>query len=170
MLFTAVYHDGPAAVRYPRGPGYGMTLTESLIKIEIGKGELLSSGDDILLLPVGNRVYPAIEAAEELKKIGISAAVINPRFIKPLDAELICHWAEHTTRVITIEDNARQGGFGSSILELFSRRGLYSVQTCMLGHPDHFVEHGPQSTLWENSQIDASSIIQAAIKLTGKEE
>ncbi len=170
MLYTAVYHDGPAAVRYPRGQGYGVALAESLIKLEIGKGELLCSGDDVLLVPVGNRVYPALEAAKELQKIGISAAVINPRFIKPLDAELLCHWAQHTTRVITIEDNARQGGFGSSILELFSRRGLYSVQTCILGHPDNFVEHGPQSTLWKNSHIDASSIIRAAIKLTGREE
>lgn len=169
MLYTAVYHDGPAAVRYPRGPGYGVALAESLTKLEIGKGELLCPGDDILLLPVGNRVYPAIEAAEELKKVGINAAVINPRFIKPLDAELLCHWAQHTTKVITIEDNARQGGFGSSILELFSRRGLYSVQTCILGHPDHFVEHGPQSTLWKDSHIDAPSIIRAAIKLTGRE-
>ena len=170
MLYTAVYHNGPAAVRYPRGPGLGVTLAESIIKLEIGKGELLSSGDDVLLLPVGNRVYPALAAAEELQKIGISAAVINPRFIKPLDAELLCHWAKHTNKVITIEDNARQGGFGSSILELFSRRGLYSVQTCMLGHPDNFVEHGPQSTLWKNSHIDAPSIVRAAIKLTGKGE
>jgi len=168
MLYTAVYHDGPASVRYPRGPGYGLPLGESLIKLEIGKGELLCSGDDILLLPIGNRVYPALEAAEGLKKIGISAAVINPRFIKPLDAELICHWAQHTTRVITIEDNARQGGFGSSVLELFSRRGLYSVQTCMLGHPDNFVEHGPQSTLWQNSHIDVPSILRTAMQLTGK--
>lgn len=168
MLYTAVYFDGPAAVRYPRGPGYGVALAESLTKLEIGKGELLCGGDDILLLPVGNRVYPALEAAKELRKIGISTAVINPRFIKPLDAELICHWAEHTAKVITIEDNARQGGFGSSILELFSRRGLYSVQTFMLGHPDNFVEHGPQSILWKNSHIDAPSIIRTAIKLTGK--
>ncbi len=170
MLYTAVYHDGPAAIRYPRGSGHGVNLTESLIKFEIGKGELLRTGDDVLLLPIGNRVYPALEAANELEKIGISAAVINPRFIKPLDAEIICHWAHHTTRVITIEDNARQGGFGSSILELFSWRGLYSVQTCMLGHPDHFVEHGPQSTLWQSSQIDTPSIIRAAIKLMEKEE
>ncbi len=165
MLYTAVYHDGPAAVRYPRGAGHGVPLADSLTKLEIGKGELLCPGDDILLLPLGNRVYPALEAAEGLRKVGVSAAVINPRFIKPLDAELICHWARHTTKVITIEDNARQGGFGSSILELFSRRGLYSVQTCMLGHPDTFIEHGPQSTLWENSLIDPPSIMRAAIEL-----
>jgi 1-deoxy-D-xylulose-5-phosphate synthase len=170
MLFTAVYHNGPAVVRYPRGVGYGVPLANILMKLEIGKGELLRPGNDILLLPVGNRVYPALEAADGLKKVGIEAAVINPRFIKPLDADLICQWAGHTGKVVTIEDNARQGGFGSSILELFSRRGLYSVKTCMLGHPDNFVEHGPQKTLWKNSHIDVPSIIRAAIKLIGRNE
>lgn len=170
MLFTAVYHNGPAVVRYPRGAGYGVPLATALQRLEIGRAELLKEGDDILLLPVGNRVYPALEAAEGLKKVGIEAAVINPRFIKPLDAELICKWAGRTGRVVTIEDNARQGGFGSSVLEIFSRRGLYSVKTCMLGHPDNFIEHGPQKTLWKNSHIDTPSIIRAAIKLTGKGE
>ncbi len=169
MLYTAVYCGGPAAVRYPRGCGYGVVLSEELQKLEIGKGELLQSGKDVLLLPMGNRVVPALEAAEELKKFGISAAVINPRFIKPLDAELICHWAQHTTRVVTIEDNARQGGFGSTILELFCEHGLHSIKTCVLGHPDNFVEHGPQNTLWQISHIDAPSIVDAAMKLTGRE-
>ena len=170
MLYTAVYHNGPTVVRYPRGCGYDVPLADVLEQLEIGKGELLRSGDDILLLPVGNRVYPALEAAEGLHKVGIEAAVINPRFIKPLDAELICQWASRIQKVVTIEDNARQCGFGSSILELFSRRGLYSVKTCMLGHPDNFVEHGPQKTLWKNSHIDAPSIIRAAIKLAGRSE
>lgn len=170
LLFTAVYHNGPAVVRYPRGAGHGVPLADTLRQLEIGKGELLREGDDILLLPVGNRVYPALEAADGLKKVGIEAAVINPRFIKPLDGELICGWAGHTKKVVTIEDNVRQGGFGSSILELFSRRGLYSVKTCMLGHPDNFIEHGPQKTLWKNSHIDTPSIIRAAIKLMGRDE
>ena len=170
MLYTSIYHDGPSVVRYPRGAGYDVPLATNLHKLDIGKGQLLQKGDDILLLPVGNRVYPALEAAKGLEKVGIKAAVINPRFIKPLDAELICQWADHTKRVVTIEDNARQGGFGSSVLELFSRRGLYSVRTCLLGHPDHFVEHGPQKTLWKDSFIDTPAIIRAAIKLMGREE
>jgi 1-deoxy-D-xylulose-5-phosphate synthase len=169
MLYTSIYHNGPSVVRYPRGAGYDLPLTASLHELELGKGELLREGDDILLLPVGNRVYPAMEAAKGLEKVGVKAAVINPRFIKPLDAELICQWASHTKRVVTIEDNARQGGFGSSILELISRRGLYSVKTCMLGHPDHFVEHGPQKTLRKNSLIDTPAIIRSAIKLMGRE-
>ncbi len=170
MLYTSIYHDGPSVVRYPRGAGYNVPLAACLHKLELGKGELLQAGDDILLLPVGNRVHPALEAAKGLEKVGVKAAVINPRFIKPLDADLICHWANHTKRVVTIEDNARLGGFGSSVLELFSRRGLYSVQTCLLGHPDHFIEHGPQQTLWKNSMIDTPAIIRAAIKLLGREE
>ncbi len=168
MLYTAVTLGGPAAVRYPRGPGEKVALAATLKKLEIGRGELLVAGDDILLLPVGNRVYPALRAAEGLEKVGISAAVINPRFIKPLDADLICAWAERTGRVITIEDNVRQGGFGSSILELFCSRSLSGVKTCLLAHPDEFVEHGPQYVLWKNSRLDSPSIISAAIKLMNR--
>jgi 1-deoxy-D-xylulose-5-phosphate synthase len=165
MIYTATNHNGPTAIRYPRGAGAGIPLSDELQKLEIGKGELLVEGTDILILPIGNRVQTAIEAIEGLKKVGIDAAVINPRFIKPLDADLICHWAEKTGRVLTIEDNVRQSGFGSSILELLSRRKLYNIRTCSLGHPDLFVEHGPQSTLLKNSGLDAPAIIKAAIKL-----
>ena len=167
MIFTAIYHDGPIAVRYPRGSGCGVSMTDQFLQLDIGRGELLLEGEDILLLPVGNRVYPALEAAEELKKSGISAAVINPRFIKPLDAELICGWAEKCGKVITIEDNILQGGFGSTVLELFNQQKQYGLQTCTLGHPDTFIEHGPQKILWENSKIDTQAIIRAAIDLTG---
>ena len=129
-----------------------MPLATTLEKLEIGKGELLVEGEDLLLLPIGNRVSVALQAAEGLEKIGIRAAVINPRFIKPLDGDLICTWARRTGRVITIEDNVRQGGFGSAVLELFCNRGLSSVKTCILAHPDEFVEHGPQTVLWKNSR------------------
>jgi len=169
MLFTATQHNGPVAVRYPRGSGCGVALTKHFKKLAIGQGELMLEGEDVLLLPIGNRVYPALEAAGGLKKIGINAAVINPRFIKPLDADLICTWARKCGRVVTIEDNARQSGFGSAVLELFSRRNQYGLKTCTLGHPDVFIEHGPQKTLWENSHIDSPSIIRAAIKLMSEE-
>lgn len=165
MLFTAVYHDGPCAIRYPRGNGHDVTFIKELHRLEIGKGELVREGEDLLLLPIGNRVYAALQAAEELDKLGISAAVINPRFIKPLDKELITHWAACTKNVITIEDNSRSCGFGSAVLELLSQSGIYSVKTTLLGHPDNFVEHGPQKTLWKNSLIDTPAIIQAAIKM-----
>jgi len=164
MLFTGINHDGPSALRYPRGSGEDVELTASLKNLEIGRGELLRKGDDILLLPIGNRVHPALRAAHGLQKLGISAAVINPRFIKPLDMDLICDWASVTGRVITIEDNTRQGGFGSAVLELFSRCGV-DVKTNLLAHPDRFVEHGPQKTLWRNSSINSVAITEAAIQL-----
>ena len=170
MLYTSIEYDGPSAVRYPRGAGQDLPLDENveLQLIPIGTGELLIEGDDVLLLPVGNRVYPALEAAKELNEIGINAAVINPRFIKPLDANLIEKWVKHTGKIITIEDNARLGGFGSSILELLSSRGIYQVQSRLLAHPDNFIEHGPQKTLWKNSSIDTPAITQAVKDMLGR--
>lgn len=165
MLYTAVQHKGPTALRYPRGSGTGVELAINLERLPIGRGELLREGDDILLLPVGNRVYPALEACEELKMVGIQAAVINPRFIKPLDEELICSWATKTKRVLTIEDGCRPGGFGSGVLELFSSKKLYDIVTCLLAHPDMFIEQGPQDILLKNSNLDTEAIVQAAIDL-----
>ncbi|MDJ0624312.1 MAG: 1-deoxy-D-xylulose-5-phosphate synthase [Desulfocapsaceae bacterium] len=162
MLLTAIQHDGPSAVRYPRGPGFGVELEEILEPIEIGKGELLCEGQDLLLLPVGNRVYTASLAVEILKEFEINAALINPRFIKPLDADLICTWAKKTGRLITIEDNCRQGGFGSAVLELLSNKGMHSVNTRRLAHPDSFIEHGPQDVLLANSNLDVEAIVNAA--------
>ena len=164
MLYTSIEYNGPSAVRYPRGAGEDRPIDDSdeLQLLTIGKGELLVEGDDLLLLPVGNRVYPALAAAQELRETGISAAVINPRFIKPLDGDLIEKWACHTGKLITIEDNSRLGGFGSSVLELLSSRGFYNIETKLLGHPDNFIEHGPQKTLWKNSGIDTPAIVQAA--------
>ena len=165
MLYTAIFHHAPCALRYPRGAGEGTKLSGDLKKLEIGRGEVLREGNDILLLPVGNRVYPALRAAEGLQKLGIDAAVINPRFIKPLDGDLISFWAEATGRIVTIEDNVRQGGWGSSVLELLSARHLFHVKTRILAHPDHFIEHGPQKTLWKNSGLDSPAIISAAMEL-----
>ncbi len=165
MLNTAILLDGPAAIRYPRGAGEDIPLDEELMVLETGKGELLREGTDILLLPVGNRVYPALRAAEGLEKLGIDAAVINPRFIRPLDKKLICHWAEKTGRVLTVEDNSEHGGFGSLILETLSMNKLFNVKTRIVGHPDHFIEHGPQKTLWKISKMDSPSIINAAMEL-----
>lgn len=165
MLYTAVTLPGPAAIRYPRGSGEDIALDSEFKTLEIGKGELLRDGKDILLLPVGNRVYPALRAAEGLEKLGINAAVINPRFIKPLDIELICEWAEKTGRVVTVEDNVEHGGFGSLVLEALSKNKLFSVKTHLLGYTDQFVEHGPQKTLWKNSKLDSPAIISAAMEL-----
>jgi 1-deoxy-D-xylulose-5-phosphate synthase len=165
MLYTATQHNGPTALRYPRGAGEGVELSDNLKEIPIGKGELLCEGKDLLLLPIGNRVYPALEAVEGLKKVGIDAAVINPRFIKPLDSELIIEWAEKTGKVITVEDNSRMGGFGSAVLELLAGHGLSQVMVQTLGYGDRFIEHGTQEILWHKGHIDGPAIINAAMEL-----
>jgi len=167
MLYTAIYHPGPAAVRYPRGNGEGVALTDTLKKLPFGKGELLREGTDVLLLPVGNRVYPALDAAEGLEKLGISAAVINPRFIRPLDGDLICEWAEKTGKVVTIEDNVKKGGFGSGVLELLAGRNLNGIECRLLGFPDKFMEQGSQEILWQKGKVDTPAIISEVLSLTG---
>jgi 1-deoxy-D-xylulose-5-phosphate synthase len=168
MLFTAIFMPCPTAVRYSRGSGEGVELTPDLQKLPFGKGELLREGRDVLLLPVGNRVYSALEAAEGLLKIGISAAVINPRFINPLDGDLITEWAVKTGKVVTVEDHVKKGGFGSAVLELLARRGITGIPVRILGIADRFVEHGSQEILRHNNKIDAPSIINNALELVGK--
>ena len=165
MLHTAIQHDGPTAVRYPRGAGEGVELSDNLSEIPIGKGELLREGKDILLLPIGNRVFPALEAAKGLEKVGIDAAVINPRFIKPLDNELIIEWAEKTGRVVTVEDNARMGGFGSAVLELLASFNHSHIKVTTLGYGDKYMEHATQEILWRKGKIDVPAIINAAMEM-----
>ena len=167
MLYTAIRHKGPAAVRYPRGQGEGVELSDELVEIPIGRGEVLREGQDILLLPLGNRVYPALEAAKGLEKVGIDAAVINPRFVKPLDSDLIIEWARKTGRVVTVEDNACMGGFGSAVLELLAANNLSHIRVNILGYGDRFMEHGPQEILWRKGHIDGPAIINAAMELIG---
>jgi len=164
MLFTALHHDGPVVVRYPRGSGEGVGLEAEFRSLVIGKGEVLREGKDVLLLPVGNRVYPALVAATRLAEERIDAAVFNPRFLRPLDNDQIATWAAQTGRVVTIEDNSIQGGFGSGVLQMLTERGLY-LPMKILGYNDSFVEHGPQATLWHNAGIDADGIVRSVREL-----
>ncbi|MDH4320550.1 MAG: 1-deoxy-D-xylulose-5-phosphate synthase, partial [Desulfobulbaceae bacterium] len=165
MLYTAILHPGPVAVRYPRGCGTGVQMDDELARLPFGMGELLREGDDMLLLPVGNRVAAAMEAAEGLTRLGVEAAVINPRFVNPLDGDLICEWAAKTGKVVTVEDNVRKGGFGSSVVELLSRRGLDDVRVRILGYPDRFMEHASQERLYQLGKIDAAAITKTALEL-----
>ncbi len=164
MLYTAVNHDGPVLLRYPRGSGVEVQLEAPETTLDIGKGELLREGNDVLLLPIGNRVYPALEAAQGLDKLGISAAVINPRFIKPLDNELISHWAKKTGRIVTIEDNVKKGGFGSAVLQMLIELHI-NVPMRLLGYGNTFIEQGPQSLLWKNAGIDTAGIIKGTLEV-----
>ena len=160
MIKTAAECPAPVAFRYPRGRGVGVGREASLRLIDIGKGEILREGQDILIIAIGTTVYPSLRAAERLAEAGIQAAVINSRFLKPLDAELLCDWAKKTGKVLTVEENVLQGGFGSAVLELFQERGLFPVQVRRLGIPDIFVEHGPQALLREKYGIDENGIIK----------
>jgi len=164
MLYTALRHQGPVVLRYPRGCGEGVTMDSTFQRLAIGKGEVLRTGSDVLLLPIGNRVAPALAAAARLEQQGITAAVINPRFLKPLDSELITTWAAQTGRVVTIEDNSALGGFGSGILQLLNEHGLH-LPVKILGYGDTFIEHGPQATLWDNAGIDTDGIVRSVLDL-----
>jgi 1-deoxy-D-xylulose-5-phosphate synthase len=161
MLKTAIDHAGPAALRYPRGRGVGVPLEDPPRRLEIGKGEVLKEGKDLVLLAVGSTVHPALSAARQLETEGIHAAVVNCRFVKPLDEELLCSIAAAVRRVITVEENVLMGGFGSAVLEMFQGKGLRDVAVMRLGVPDVFVEHATQAELRRKYGIDEEGIKEA---------
>jgi len=170
MLKTAVeYNQGPIAVRYPRGTGVGVEIKEEIESIPIGKGEILREGDDILILAIGNRVYPALDAAEKLAEADISATVVNARFVKPIDKELIVPLAKKIKKIITVEDHTIVGGFGSAVLELLAENEIDSVKVKMLGIPDKYIEHGPTETLHRDCGYDTDSIVQEALNFVQKD-
>jgi 1-deoxy-D-xylulose-5-phosphate synthase len=166
MLATAVVHNGPISLRYPRGRGTGVDLDDSLKILPIGKGEILSQGNDLLILAVGSTVCEAICAAALLaENHRIQATVVNVRFIKPLDQELIIPLARDIRQIITVEENTLQAGFGSAVLELLSDHGINDVMVKRLAISDQFVEHGPQNDLRHTYKVDASAIINAALDM-----
>ncbi len=169
MIKTATECRRPVAFRYPRGRGMGVKREVSLQSIDIGKGEVLREGEDVLILAIGSTVYPSLRAAEKLAEAGTHAAVINSRFLKPLDASLLCDWAKRTGKVVTVEENVLQGGFGSAVLELFQERGLSSIQVKRLGIPDLFIEHGPQALLREKYGIDENGIFKGVKEMFEEE-
>ncbi len=167
MLKTALNHDeGPIALRYPRGSGIGVKLDAEPKPLPIGKAEICREGDDLLILAIGNRVFPALEAAKTLSETGIESTVVNTRFIKPLDTELILDLAKQIGKIITVEDGVLMGGFGSAVLETLANAGLIDVRVTTLGVPDRFVEHGDVNTLYERYGYDTHAIIRAGITLT----
>jgi 1-deoxy-D-xylulose-5-phosphate synthase len=166
MLATAMVHDGPIALRYPRGRGTGVDLDEALAHIPIGEAEILSHGDDLLILAVGSMVSEAVCAAALLaQNHHIDATVVNVRFVKPLDQALILAQARKIPHIITIEENTIEGGFGSAVLELFNDHNIRDAIVKRLGVNDYFVEHGPQALLRGQCQVDAAAIISAALEM-----
>ncbi|MBI3092606.1 MAG: 1-deoxy-D-xylulose-5-phosphate synthase [Candidatus Tectomicrobia bacterium] len=158
LLKTALDHPGPAAVRFPRGAGVGVALDEEVRCIPIGEAEPLVDGSEVALLAVGGIVSPALEAARLLAGHGISAAVVNMRFIKPLDEKLLGRLAERRLPLVTIEDNTRLGGFGSAVLEFLADHGYAGIPVLRLGLPDAFIEHGAQNLLRSLCGLDSQGI------------
>jgi 1-deoxy-D-xylulose-5-phosphate synthase len=164
MMLTALQHDGPIAFRYPRGAAVGSPLDTTVRPIRIGKAKVLKEGDDVVLLSVGSSVMEALKAHGLLAEQGVQATVVDCRFVKPLDAALTLDLARRIPRVLTIEENVRQGGFGSAVLEAINDAGLNSVAVERIGLPDAFVEHGPQALLRNKYGLGAAAITQATLR------
>jgi len=158
LLFTAVHAGRPMAIRYPRGRGPGAPLRHDLQRIPLGKGEMLRDGADVALLAYGSMVTPALAAAELLARQGIECAVVDARFAKPLDEALILDLASRIPRLVTLEEGVLAGGFGSSVLRLLERAGLWRVAVSCIGLPDQFIEHGPRDLLLGLLGLDAEGI------------
>ncbi|HEX9131194.1 MAG TPA: 1-deoxy-D-xylulose-5-phosphate synthase [Ktedonobacteraceae bacterium] len=166
MLYTAVYMDGPVGLRYARGKATGVPLDDELHTLEVGKAELLSPStlekaeqQDCVILAYGTTVAQAEQAAKELAEDGIHAAVVNARWAKPLDEELIVRLATGTRRVVTVEDHMVAGGFGSAVLELLESHGLlHTIDVRLVGFPDRLIEHGASSILKELYGLTSSHI------------
>ena len=164
MIHAAFSISHPVAIRYPRGKGLGVPLDQEVKEIPVGKAEIIKQGDDAAVFAIGSTVYPAIEASEMLEQEGIKCAIINSRFIKPIDKDCVLEFAEKTKRIITVEENVIQGGFGSAILEEIQDLDK-DLNIINLGIPDTFVEHGPQNVLRAKYQIDAQGIYNTVKKM-----
>ena len=162
MLATAIELGAPAAIRYPRGNGYGVPLDQTLRPLPIGRAELLRSGDDGVLLALGSMVAPALEAATQLEEqYGLRLTVVNARFVKPLDTALIVELAKKTGTLVTLEENALQGGFGTAVLELLEEHGLSGIRVLRLGYPDSYIPQGEQHELRAMLGLDPAGISAA---------
>jgi 1-deoxy-D-xylulose-5-phosphate synthase len=146
MMKTAVQLPGPSAIRYPRGAVTGVARKPEPEAIEVGKAEILKDGSDLLILGLGTMMPLAHELAARLERDGYSAAVVNPRFVKPLDLEMIELYSRRVAAIVTFEDHAKMGGFGSAVVEALNEMGS-AVPVVRIGWPDHFIEHGKVNDL-----------------------
>jgi 1-deoxy-D-xylulose-5-phosphate synthase len=159
MLELALIHNGPVAIRYPRGKILPQVRNPKLTDdFKIGEAEILKDGKDIALIALGNTVYPSLQAAERLEKQGTSTMVINARFVKPLDRNLISSVAAMVPRIITIEENILQGGFGSAVVEFLNKIEIPHIKVKRIGIPDIFIEQGSQDELRKIYGLDEEGI------------
>jgi len=161
MLYTAVMHrEGPIALRYPRGNGVGVPLKQHFDLIPIGKAETLRTGTDAALLAIGDMVQPTLQAAAELEREGIICEVVNMRFVKPLDTAVLDDAANRFKHIVTLENNAATGGFGSAVAEYFAPNHQHAPELHIHGIPDRFVDHGSPAELAAELGLDAPGIIR----------
>ena len=158
MLKTAIEYNGPASVRYPRGNGLGVPMDEEIHALEIGKAEILRDGTDVAIIGIGTQVSYCAQAAERLAAEGLNPTVVNARFVKPLDAELILALARSHGAIVTVEDHNLMGGFGSAVMELLEENRLSEVRVLRMGFPDKLIEHASQSLLLAKYGLDADGI------------
>ncbi len=159
MLLTSIEHKGPVAIRYPRGAGVGADISNEPKVLEIGKSEILKEGNGIAILAYGSMVYPALEAADELEKDGIDASVINARFVKPLDSELILTLAQTNHLLVTVEEAYLAAGFGSAVMELLEENLMQdTIKVVRMGVPDRIITHGDPNLLRAKYGLDADGI------------
>jgi len=165
MLYTAVMHrDGPIALRYPRGNGMGVPLKSHFETLPIGKAETVRAGTHIALLAIGDMVYPSLSAANILERSGIKAEVVNLRFVKPLDTELLDEVAKRFKHVVTLENNSIIGGIGGAVAEYYAALGAQAPLVHIHGIPDRFVDHGSPAELARELGLDAEGIAEFAAK------
>jgi len=170
MLYTAVEHrEGPIALRYPRGNGVGVPMKEGFDLLPLGRGETLRRGKDLALLAIGEMVYPALKVAEQLAERGSSCEVVNMRFVKPLDEEILESIASRFKRVVTLENSARMGGFGSGVLEYFASRHHRHIDLLIHGLPDRFIDHGSPAELMKEVGLDVEGIVSIVSEFLAKE-
>ncbi|MEG9297348.1 1-deoxy-D-xylulose-5-phosphate synthase [Mangrovibacillus sp. Mu-81] len=171
LVNTALnYNDGPIALRYPRGNGYGVPMDSELRTIPIGSWEVLKKGNDAVILTFGTTIPMAMEAANELEKQGVSVRVVNARFIKPLDEKMMKSIFEEGIPVLTVEEAVLQGGFGSSVLEFSQENGFRDAVIERIGIPDYFIEHGSVKELLNEIGMTKENIIDRILTITPKKQ
>ena len=169
MVNTAIqYNDGPIAMRFPRGNGLGVPLDEELTTIPIGSWEVLREGNDAVILTFGTTIPMALEAAERLQKDNIRVGVVNARFIKPLDHEMLTELMSANLPILTIEEAVLQGGFGSAVLEFAEDNGFHNAYIERIGIPDEFIEHGSVGKLLNDIDLTTDHVVERLSKMTYK--
>ena len=167
MLKTAIYHQGPAALRYPRGSGLGVPLDPEMKELEIGKGEVIQDGSDIAIFAYGHTVEWAQKVADKFEKEGVSVAVINARFAKPVDKELIVKYALKTRCLITTEEHSLKGGFGSAVLEALQEEQVVNIPVKCIGLGDIVLEHGSPGVQRKNLKLDPEGMFETIMTFYG---